>query len=190
MTHDEMADFAAERMRTKGYTMVWSNMRSTSCSEQPDVMALKSLFDCVIIEVKTSRGDFFADKKKPWRNGTVNGMGSERVYLTPPNLLKPEEIPYGWQLWELHEGKRNIIRVIKGKKRGKTPSWDNTRMIDGWVYPYCKDGEIYHFRKSHNKDAINSWLLAIMRRISQSGVDIGLFGNAEHLSKLGIFDKG
>lgn len=190
MTHDEMAEFAAERMRKKGYLMTWANMRSTSCNEQPDVMALKSLFDCVIIEVKTSRGDFFADRKKPWRNGEVNGMGTERIYFTPPNLLKPEEIPYGWQLWELHEGKTNRIQVIKGMKRAKVPSWDGTTMVSGWVYPHCEDGEVYHFRDSHNVEAVNRWLLAIMRRISQSGVDVGLFGNADHLNDLGIFDKG
>lgn len=188
MTHDEIGEFAAERMRKKGYPMVWANMRSIAAGEQPDVMAFKSMYDCVVIEVKVSRSDFLADKKKPWRNGTINGMGTERVYLTPPNLLKPSEIPYGWQLWEVHEQKsRTIIKVIKGMKKGKVLSWNKERMEDGWVYPNCEPGEIYHFRQTHNKESVSNWLVVIMRRIAQTGVDVSLFGNCEHMKNLGFY---
>ncbi len=188
MTHDEIGEFAAERMKKKGYPLTWSNMRSISCGEQPDVMAFKSMYDCVIIEVKVSRADFLADKKKPWRDGSVNGMGTERVYLTTPNLLKPEEIPFGWQLWEVHkQTNRTIIKVIKGMKRGKVPSWNGERMEDGWVYPNCEPGEIYHYRGTHNTEAVANWLTVIMRRISLTDVDVSLFGNCDHLKEIGIY---
>lgn len=101
MTHDELGLFVADKMRKKGYPLVWANMRSSGVSEQPDVLAFKNFWDVVVLEVKVSRSDFLADKKKPHRQ-EGEGMGTERVYVTPPNLLKVSDIPYGWQLWEVH----------------------------------------------------------------------------------------
>lgn len=192
MTHDEIAEFAAERMRKRGYHMSWANMRSVSCGEQPDVLALKNFNDVVVIEVKVSRADFFADRKKPWRKAHHGGIGTERIYLTPPDLLRPEEIPYGWQLWEVHGKKRKIIKVIKGRKVAKVPAWnyeETGNLEDGYIYPYCeKPSEIYHFRKIQNRAELFSWLLVIMRRLAKSGVEVEKFGNCEHMKEMGVFD--
>lgn len=189
MTHDDIGEFIADKMRKKGYPLVWANMRSVAVGEQPDVMAFRSMYDYVILEIKVSRSDFFADKKKPWRTGDVQGLGTERVYVTPPNLLKPSEIPYGWQLWEVHkQTHRTIVKVIKGQKRGKVPRWNGVGVEDGWVYPNCEPGEIYTFRDDHNINALFNWLSVIIRRIHQTGIDTSLFGNLDFMKSLGFYE--
>lgn len=56
---------------------------------------------CVLIEVKTSRADFLAEKKKRARNEGKPALGHWRFYLTPEGLIRPEEIPDGWGLYEV-----------------------------------------------------------------------------------------
>jgi hypothetical protein len=69
--------------------------------EQPDVIGWQN-FKSFLIEVKTSRSDFFADHKKESRLPKC-GMGELRWYLTPDGLVKPEEVPEGWGLIERRE---------------------------------------------------------------------------------------
>lgn len=194
MTHDEIADFAADKMRKKGYKLTWSNMRSLNVGEQPDVMSIRGLNDVVIIEVKISRSDFFADKKKPWRNGSHLGMGTQRIYLTPPNLLKPTEIPFGWQLWEIHpRGKGHIIKVIKGEVKRVKRSKNEVYSATVWEYPNMDDPkERWHFR-DNNLDCKRSaaqWLISIMLRMGTGGVEVEKYGNCEHLIEIGAIKKG
>jgi len=37
--------------------------------------------------------DFLADRAKPWRKKPEGALGCERFYLTPPSLVKLEELP-------------------------------------------------------------------------------------------------
>jgi hypothetical protein len=191
LSHDEIAEFAADKMRKKGYLMTWANMRSLNVGEQPDVMAMKHLNDVVVIEVKVSRSDFFADKKKPWRNGEVKGIGTERVYLTPPGLLQVSEIPYGWQLWEVHPfGKRYIIRVIKGEVVKQVKKLGECYSSTCYHYPNMENPKEHHYFRDNDLDCKRSasmWLISIMRRIAQSGVDIYQFNDAKFLKESGVF---
>ena len=38
-------------------------------------------------------------------------MGKERWYMTPPGLLKPEQIPEGWGLIEARKRCRTIVKA-------------------------------------------------------------------------------
>ena len=70
-------------------------------AENTDVWA--SFCDCTaVIEVKTSRADFLADKQKYWRRpeSAKNQAGNFRCYLAPIGLLRVEEIPENWGLLE------------------------------------------------------------------------------------------
>ena len=168
MTHDEIADFCADRLKGRGYPLAFSNCTSAIHGEQPDVLGLNAYGRSIVVEVKVSRSDFFADKKKPWRKDGC-GMGDTRVYLTPKDLLSPCEIPFGWELWEVHGEKRKVIKVIKGQKkvtkkdsRGLVP-WS----ITAYEYPNMEDGEFNHFKR-HGKDKNYreelTWMIKIMRR--------------------------
>ena len=57
-----------------------------------------------MVECKITRDDFLADRDKPFRQKPARGVGSERFYLTPPVLIKLEELPPGWGLLEYRRG--------------------------------------------------------------------------------------
>lgn len=79
-------------------------------NEIPDVLAFGSGGHSILIECKTSRSDFFADRKKFFRQFPEKGMGSQRFYLAPKGLIKIEELPVGWGLIEVSEkGKAKCI---------------------------------------------------------------------------------
>lgn len=69
------------------------------------------------VEMKVSKADFRRDteeKRRAWKNIT-----NRFVYLTPPGLLKPEEVPEGCGLWECQNGR---IVVVKKAKRNPDPA--------------------------------------------------------------------
>jgi len=63
------------------------------------------------MECKVTRGDFLADRCKPFRARPEQGVGSERFYLTPPGLVKVEELPAGWGLLELQRGRVEMVQA-------------------------------------------------------------------------------
>lgn len=80
-------------------------------SESPDVLGFANDDKTVLLEAKISRADFKRDSKKHFRIYPKNGMGDFRMYITPPGLIKKEELPNGWGLLEVGENDR--IKVIK-----------------------------------------------------------------------------
>lgn len=80
--------------------------------EIPDAIGWNYSGKSVLIEVKVSRPDFLADADKSFRKKPETGMGLWRYYMTPRNLLKPEDIPAGWGWLEVD----SAGRVFKRKK--------------------------------------------------------------------------
>ena len=76
---------------------------------QPDAIGWRSGRHSMLVECKVSRGDFRADRKK-WNHCEDTGPGQERRYLTPPGLVRVEEVPERWGLIEAH---KRSIRVLK-----------------------------------------------------------------------------
>jgi hypothetical protein len=64
----------------------------TAAFENPDAIGFDSGFS-IVVECKTSRADFFADRKKSHMFDATRGMGRMRWYLVPAGLVKPEETP-------------------------------------------------------------------------------------------------
>ena len=56
---------------------------------------------CILVECKTSRADFFSDRKKLSRKPYANALGHWRFYFTVPGLVTEDEIPGGWGLYEV-----------------------------------------------------------------------------------------
>ncbi|MDD2944328.1 MAG: hypothetical protein PHG15_00655 [Acinetobacter sp.] len=76
----------------------------------------------VLIEVKVSRSDFLADKKKPHRKNPSQGMGKWRYFLCPENLITPKDLK-NHPKWGLLYGYPNgRIKVIVGPLADK-PNW-------------------------------------------------------------------
>ena len=82
--------------------------------EMPDAIGWKKACHSVLVECKASRADFMADREKPFRQRPEMGVGSERYYLAPRQLIRIEEIPAGWGLLEVCG--RNIERVKSSAK--------------------------------------------------------------------------
>lgn len=112
MSHDELVGRAARWLKTRfGCGVVATELRCQS-SEEPDAIGFRYGGTwSVLVEVKVSRSDFLADRKKQRHH--VRGMGQERWYLTPPGLVRPEELPDGWGLAEADK----VIRVVKHPTR-------------------------------------------------------------------------
>src|SRR5208337_2931128 len=74
----------------------------------------------VLVECKVSRADFLADREKPFRQKPELGVGCERFYLAPAGLIRLEELPAGWGLLELRNGKIEVLRRSARNHRSST----------------------------------------------------------------------
>ena len=107
LTHSELVELAARYLKYEGYEVMLTEPGYRS--ELPDAIGFKSGYSC-LIECKASRSDFLKDKKKPFRNGTVKGIGSERIYLTNPNVANVHDLPPKWKLmWAVNENELLLI---------------------------------------------------------------------------------
>jgi hypothetical protein len=70
-----------------------------------------------LVECKISRADFLADRNKPFRVKPELGVGSERFYLAPKDLVKVEELPPGWGLLEYQNRSIELVRASKKNLR-------------------------------------------------------------------------
>ena len=100
MTHARLVSMAVQWLRRYRCGVVLSEQVCLS-GEMPDAIGWKKACHSVLVESKVSRGDFFADREKPFRQTPELGVGCERYYLTPRGLLRIEELPSGWGLLEV-----------------------------------------------------------------------------------------
>jgi hypothetical protein len=116
-THSELVAVAAKWLRKSTYKnglclggpcpIIVTELTTTS-PEIPDAIGWHS-GRTILIEVKVSRSDFFADAKKSFRMTPEMGLGQIRWYLCPEGLLQPEEMPDKWGLlWLLDSGKIKV----------------------------------------------------------------------------------
>lgn len=82
------------------------------------------------IEVKVSRADFLREtdeKRRAWRAVT-----HRFVYATPVGLLRPDEIPDGCGLWEVHPD--GSVAIAKKARGNKTPEPIPQRVLVALAY--------------------------------------------------------
>lgn len=123
MTHAQLVDLAVRWLRRYRCGVVLSEQACVS-GEMPDAIGWKQACHSVLVECKITRADFLADRAKPFRLKPEKAVGSERYYLTPPALVKPEEIPAGWGLLEVRRGRAEMMH----------PSAKNLRTATGFRY--------------------------------------------------------
>lgn len=93
-------------------------LKTWATTESPDVIAWRAVLGAnmtvsVVVECKTSRADFLADRAKPFRKDPARGMGYYRWMFAPSGLLRPDEIPERWGLAEL--GPRGVRKRLAAK---------------------------------------------------------------------------
>lgn len=106
--HDKLCDLAGRWLRNVAkYPVVFVEMR-TWLRETPDAIAFDST-SSILIECKTSRADFLADRKKPFRSDPSKGVGYYRYYMAPAGLISVDELPDRWGLIEASGGKATLV---------------------------------------------------------------------------------
>lgn len=110
MTHAQLVERAVRWLRSYRCGVVLSEQACVS-GEMPDAIGWKRANHSVLVECKVTRGDFLADRAKPFRQKAEQGVGSERFYMTPPSLVEVEELPLGWGLLELRRGRIEMVKA-------------------------------------------------------------------------------
>ena len=87
--------------------------------EMPDAIGWKQKCHSVLVECKVTRGDFLADRAKPFRLKPEKGVGCERFYLVPADLVAKEELPAGWGLLELRRGRVEMLQAAAKDQIGR-----------------------------------------------------------------------
>lgn len=73
--------------------------------ETPDAIGWRSGYS-ILVECKTSRADFHADKNKRFRKYPEQGMGTYRFFMCPAGVIESEDLPESWGLvWVNEKGK-------------------------------------------------------------------------------------
>ena len=114
-SHAELNQIACKWLLSMGCTIVLSELKTWGTFEIADVIGFKSGFS-IVIESKTSRSDFLADKKKPWRKDPKKGMGNYRFFLCEEGIIKPEDLPPKWGL--LHPWGIKVKKAVYPKVMG------------------------------------------------------------------------
>jgi hypothetical protein len=116
MTHAQLVERAVRWLRYYRCGVVLSEQACVS-GEMPDAIGWKRANHSVLVECKVTRADFLADRAKPFRLKPEQGVGGERFYLTPPALIKGEELPAGWGLLELRRGRVDMVQASTKNQR-------------------------------------------------------------------------
>jgi len=119
MTHAQLVSKAVRWLRAYRCGVVLSEQACVS-GEMPDAIGWKQACHSVLVECKVTRADFLADRAKPFRQKPEKGVGSERFYLTPPGLVKSEELPAGWGLLEYRHARIEMLQASAKNLRAAT----------------------------------------------------------------------
>lgn len=118
MTHAALVRKAVDWLRGYRCGVVLSEQACVS-GEVPDAIGWKRACHSVLVECKVSRGDFLADRAKPFRQKPDSAVGCERFYLVPRDLIRPEELPAGWGLLEVNNRGVELSRPSKKNLRSE-----------------------------------------------------------------------
>ena len=108
--HDELCILSSKWLKSIGCAISIDDRFKPPTPELPDAIGWRSGVS-ILIEVKTSRSDFLADKKKHFRVDPDAGMGDWRFFLCPEGIIREDDLPDGWGLLYFN-GKK--VKKIKG----------------------------------------------------------------------------
>lgn len=125
-SHSELTVIAANWLKNsiKCPVVAREIAANTVSRETPDAIGWKSDC-CYLIECKTSKTDFYKDKKKIARQEGFPALGNKRIYIAPKDILSPESIPKDWSLYEVNE--KGKVRYKTGPKVNETGKFSSCR---------------------------------------------------------------
>jgi hypothetical protein len=99
MTHKDLVRKAGAWLTNNRRCTVVLTELATQNNETPDAIGFYSSGGAsILVECKTSRADFLADKNKIFRREQERGMGDRRYFMVPIGLISPDEVPDPWGL--------------------------------------------------------------------------------------------
>lgn len=115
MTHDELVLKAEKWLKIQGCGVVFRDKFKaiTHNREFPDAIGWREGLS-ILVECKTSRADFLADKGKLFRKTSEDGMGDWRFFLCPPDIITVSDLPEGWGLLYAHQKQIKKIHNVPG----------------------------------------------------------------------------
>ncbi len=119
--HDHLCLRAERWLKSRNCGVVFNDkfQAATHSGEQPDALGFRS--NCsILIECKTSRSDFLADKRKRFRKSPSLGVGDWRFYLCPPGVINIEDLPEGWGLLWAHPKRIEQVFGVPGNTMYET----------------------------------------------------------------------
>lgn len=132
-----------------------SECRSGWTGEVPDAIGFRaagSLDDgSIVIECKTSRSDFLADRKKAHRAG--GGCGNWRYFMAPEGIIAPDELPERWGLLTVNG--RGHVKAVVG-------------LAVKYRQSYAKDADIAYWRHEANRDREQFILTKLLNRVGDA----------------------
>lgn len=164
--HDALTLRAERWLEQQGCGIVIRDPFRSFNQEQPDAIGWRSDVS-ILVEVKVSRSDFLADKKKSFRADPQKGMGDWRFYMCPPGVIAVDDLPVGWGLLWVYE------KQIK-KIHGVPPNtwWSSKKPFSG------------------NKPNENTMLISALRRLKLRGYLGEIYEGPVIQRKLGIEQTG
>lgn len=129
-THRELCKIAASYLLNKGihpfHKCQYAVCELERVGECPDAFGWVG-GSTQLIEVKVSRSDFIADRKKIWRKHPHLGLGVFRSFLCTTGLINENELPGGWGL--LYVSDNGKISVVKNPEYLNSSRADEIALI-------------------------------------------------------------
>lgn len=157
-SHAELVSRADKWLQNQGCKITLTERMGNSVTgESPDAIGWKDFYS-VLIEVKTSRSDFLADKKKRFRKDPSKGMGDFRFYLCPKGLIQPEEVPEGWGLlWATEKTIQKKKNIPKSFGRENMPFEGNKRAENQLLTSALRKVQLMgHYNDVYEKDLLQT----------------------------------
>lgn len=137
--HEFLCEKGVSWLKRNGFGVAAMNISSHGSRERVDCIGFRQQCSAMI-EVKVSRSDFLADKKKPERQS--GGVGVYRFYLTPQGLLSVDDLPSGWGLLE-YTGR--TVKMVHGPTGNYWPSFEHAQETrwgwDKFAHRHCPIAE-------------------------------------------------
>lgn len=117
MTHAQLVNIAHRWLLGAGGCGVAFKELVCSGWETADAIGFGGKVQSIVVECKTSRSDYLADQRKPFRVYPDGGMGTHRIYCAPVGLLRLQELPAKWALLEVGANSRTRLTYRPDEKR-------------------------------------------------------------------------
>lgn len=121
LTHRELCEIGFRFLKrpesANGHGCHFSIIEAACYGENPDVFGVRHGIHghgvgTFLLEAKTSRSDFLADRNKPHRINPELGVGKYRYYICPTGLIEPRELPEKWGL--IYVSPKGTCKVVAG----------------------------------------------------------------------------